>query len=107
MLCCLESCKKTVIDGNAPGLVITALPEIPPEKYVSVLSGTEPLCWRSIVKKPYFSVHFGMYSVLCGLQYSSNGSVELRYGTDTLNKSQVKFENHALSATAFSSLFKI
>ncbi len=85
-----EICEKTVIiDGNTPDVNISSLPTVPPSKYLTVLNGTEPWCWTSNYTKPYLKVDFGAYAVICALKVTFNGMVNISYGNESLNKSQV------------------
>ena len=81
---CIEICEKTAIDENPPDVVVTSLPKMPPSE-----SGTELWCWSSNSPEPYLKVDFRAYCIICALQVSFNGIVEISYGNKSLNKSQV------------------
>ena len=81
---CIETCEKTAIDANPPDVVVTSLPKIPPSE-----NGTELWCWSSNSPEPYLKVDFRAYCIICALQVSFNGMVEISYGNKSLNKSQV------------------
>jgi hypothetical protein len=84
-----EKCENAVIDANAPGVVINSLPKNFLSKNLRILNGTEPWCWSSNFTEPYLKVDFGAYSVICALQVSFNGSIEISYGNKYLNSSKV------------------
>ena len=85
----VEKCENAVIDANAPGVVINSLPKNSLSENLLILNGTELRCWSSDFTESYLKVDFGAYSVICALQFSFNGSIEISYGNKSLNNSKV------------------
>ncbi|XP_028410342.1 uncharacterized protein LOC114532921 [Dendronephthya gigantea] len=79
-----ERCEKNVInDVNAPGIVVSSLPNIPLNKHAAILNGTEPWCWSSSDTEPYLRINFGAYIVICALQVNFSGVVEISNNEST------------------------
>ena len=85
------------MDASVPNVVVTSFPNIPANKIMSTLNGTEQWCWSSSATNPYLKVDFGNYSVICSMQFYFNGRIELSYGNESLNISQVNIISHFLS----------
>ena len=75
-----------MIDAKAPDVVISSHPKLPSSKH---MSGTGSWCWTSNSTEPYFHINFQDYAVICALNVSFNGTSELTYANDVLNKSKV------------------